>query len=250
MCVIQNSVHTFKVNNTIHQAKLKYIWTLFVLWEWFYQFLWNYFPQGMMLNKQILPIFGYFMSHGEQAGGIVNLLNLTLCKSLPRMTYFSSFCKPLLQLKWNSPPNKLGFVKCQLSNHRRLRSIQVLIVSRSCQTHNDASVSINQTFPFSHPDKSIFADDHMKRVLFKNYSFVFFICIFWVFKELAFLPFLQLDLLKYFSISIVFFKTSFARTGPVADQLRGWFSPKPPVNLKTKLLNFQTFKIFTTKRGN
>ena len=99
------------------------------------------------------PFLGYFMSHEKHAEGSVNLLKLTLCKSLPRITYFSSFCKPLLRLKWNSPPNKLGFVKCQLSNHRRLRSIQVLIVSRSCQTHNDDSVSINQTFPFSQGQK-------------------------------------------------------------------------------------------------
>ena len=119
-----------------------------------------------MLNNQRLPIFGYFMSHGKHAGRNVNLLNLTLCKSVPRITYFSSFCKPLLRLKWNSPPNKLGFVKCQLSNHRRLRSIQVLIVSRSCQTHNDDSVSINQTF-HSVRDKSIFVDDDdAKCVLF------------------------------------------------------------------------------------
>ena len=87
------------------------------------------------------PHFLYFMSNEKHGWENVNLLNLTLCKSLPRITHFSSFCKPLLRLKLNSSPNKLGFVKCQLSNHRRLRSIQVLIVSRSCQTHNDDSVS-------------------------------------------------------------------------------------------------------------
>ena len=104
-----------------------------------------------------LDILCHMQNMGE---GNVNLLNLTLeakvQKSVPRITYFSSFCKPLLRIKWNSPPNKLGFVKCQLSNHRRLRSIQVLIVSRSCQTHNDNSVSIKQTF-HSVSDKSIFA---------------------------------------------------------------------------------------------
>ena len=99
------------------------------------------------------PDFWIFYVTRKTCRGNVNLLKLTLCKSLPRITYFSSFCKPLLRLKWNSPPNKLGFVKCQLSNHRRLRSIQVLIVSRSCQTHNDDSVSINQTFPFSQGQK-------------------------------------------------------------------------------------------------
>ena len=111
------------------------------------------------------PDFWIFYVTRKTCRGSVNLLKLTLCKSLPRITYFSSFCKPLLKLKWNSPPNKLGFVKCQLSNHRRLRSIQVLIVSRSCQTHNDDSVSINQTF-HSVRDKSIFADDDTKCVLF------------------------------------------------------------------------------------
>ena len=117
---------------------------------------------------KVSPIFGYSMSHEKHGRENVNLLNLALCKSLPRITFFSSSCKPLLQLKWNSPPNKLGFVKCQLSNHRRLRSIQVLIVSRSCQTHNDDSVSYLPLIKLFHSvgDKSIFADDDTKCVLF------------------------------------------------------------------------------------
>ena len=50
--------------------------------------------------------------------GNANLLNLTLPVHNPSKKYFLQFLQTLLSLKWNSPPNKLGFVKCQLSNHR------------------------------------------------------------------------------------------------------------------------------------
>ena len=68
-------------------------------------------------------------------------------KSVPRITYFFSFCKALPQSSNGIHLQiKPGFVKCQPSNRRRLRSIQVLIVTRSCQLQNDESLSINQSF--------------------------------------------------------------------------------------------------------
>ena len=68
-------------------------------------------------------------------------------KSVPRITFFFSFCKALPQSSNGIHRQiKPGFVKCQPSNHRRLRSIQVLIVTRSCQLQNDESLSINQSF--------------------------------------------------------------------------------------------------------
>ena len=172
---------------------------------------------AFLFCTESLSIFFIFLSTEKHGWENVNLLNLALCKSLPRITHFSSFCKPLLRLKLNSSPNKLGFVKCQLSNHRRLRSIQVLIASRSCQTHNDYWVSTNQTFPFSQGQK-YFADDDTKCVLFTALIFFVFCILIW---------------LDHLCIWI--------SSRSVAD-LAQVQSPKSPSQFEASTLNFKTWR--------